>query len=147
MGGAITSLGRAGSPPTALNKYFTWLEQLRFDSFTSVYNWRRPHEALNGVCSGDLYTPSNRVCQQPPEPEYRHCDRTIHVTHCGRLRIGRRKINLSSVFAGQIVDTRMVDDQIWLVSFMCCDLGFFDQDEGRIEPAQNPFAPDKLLTM
>jgi putative transposase len=45
---------------------------------------------------------------------------------------------------GQIVGIREVDDQIWLVSFLDYDLGFFDQDEGRIEPGPNPFAPEKV---
>jgi putative transposase len=61
------------------------------------------------------------------------------VTQCGRICIGRRKINLSAVFAGQTVGIREVSNQIWLVSFMDFDLGFFDQDENRVEPAQNPF--------
>ena len=61
--------------------------------------------------------------------------------------MGRRKINLSTVFAGQMVGLREVDDQIWLVSFLDFDLGFFDKDEGRVEPAPNPFAPEKVLTM
>ena len=47
------------------------------------------------------------------------------------------------MFAGQTVGIREVADQIWLVSFMHYDLGFFDKDEGRIEPAPNPFAPVK----
>jgi putative transposase len=51
------------------------------------------------------------------------------VTQCGRICIGRRKINLSAVFAGQTVGIREVSNQIWLVSFMDFDLGFFDQDE------------------
>jgi len=38
-------------------------------------------------------------------------------------------------------------DQIWLVAFLDYDLGFFDMDEGRVEPAPNPFAPEKVLTM
>ncbi len=41
---------------------------------------------------------------------------------------------------------REVSDKIWLVSFMDFDLGFFDQDEGRVEPAVNPFLP-KVLPM
>ena len=36
---------------------------------------------------------------------------------------------------------REVADKIWLVSFMEYDLGFFDQDEGRVEPTANPFIP------
>ncbi len=74
-------------------------------------------------------------------------DRTARVTRCGRICFGRRKINLSTVFAGQMVGIREVDNQIWLVSFMDYDLGFFDKDEGRIEPAPNPFAPEKVLTL
>jgi hypothetical protein len=45
-------------------------------------------------------------------------DRTVRVTRCGRICIGKRKINLSQVFAGQWVGIREVDEQIWLVSFM-----------------------------
>ena len=69
------------------------------------------------------------------------------MTHCGRICVGRRKINLSTVFAGELVGLREVDDQVWLVSFLDFDLGFFDQDEGRVEPAQNPFGPEKVSTM
>jgi hypothetical protein len=35
---------------------------------------------------------------------------------CGCICIGRRKIYLSFVFAGQTIGIREVDDQIWLVS-------------------------------
>ena len=31
--------------------------------------------------------------------------------------------------------------------FLDFDLGFFDQDEGRVEPASNPFGPEKVSTM
>jgi hypothetical protein len=37
-----------------------------------------------------------------------------------------------------------VTDRIWLVSFMDYDLGFFGQDEGRIEPGPNPFASENV---
>jgi hypothetical protein len=33
-------------------------------------------------------------------------DRTIVVTHCGRICLGRKKINFSQVFAGQAVGIR-----------------------------------------
>ncbi len=74
-------------------------------------------------------------------------DRTVRVTRCGRICFGKRKINLSTVFAGQMVGIREVENQICLVSFMDYDLGFFDKEEGRVEPGPNPFAPDKVLTM
>ena len=60
---------------------------------------------------------------------------------CGRICIGKRKINLSQVFAGQVLGLREVDDQVWIVSFLNYDLGFFDNQEDRVEPATNPFAP------
>lgn len=37
--------------------------------------------------------------------------------------------------------TREVSDKIWLVSFTEFDLGFFDEDERRVEPAASPFVP------
>jgi putative transposase len=44
------------------------------------------------------------------------------------------------------VGIREVSDKIWLVSFMAFDLGYFDEDEARVEPAENPFLP-KVLPM
>jgi hypothetical protein len=40
------------------------------------------------------------------------------VTQCGRICIKQRKIDLSTVFAGQTVGIKEVADKIWLVSFM-----------------------------
>ena len=120
-------------------------QQERFDQFIAVYNNQRPHQALNGRYPGEVYTPSAREFHYPDVPEYPFHDRTIQVTQCGRICIGRRKINLSTVFAGQYIGIREIADQIWLVSFMHYDLGFFDQNENRVEPVgDNPFAPNVL---
>ena len=122
-------------------------QQGRFDEFVEVYNNDRPHQALNGRYPGEVYTPSAREYHYPDIPEYPLHDRTIQVTQCGRICIGQRKINLSTVFAGQHVGIREVADSIWLVSFMHYDLGFFDDEENRVEPVgDNPFAP-KVLPM
>jgi len=124
---------------------FNFLQQQeRFDAFIEVYNNERPHQGLAGAYPGDLYTPSPRIYQPPGEPDYPFHDRTVRVTRCGRICIGKRKINLSTVFAGQILGLREVDDQIWLVSFLEYDLGFFDNNENRVEPAKNPFAPERV---
>lgn len=74
-------------------------------------------------------------------------ERAGSCTRCGCLCIGTRKINLSQVFAGQTVGIREVEDGIWLVSFLEFDIGFFDKEEGRVEPAPNSFVPEKVLTM
>ncbi len=127
---------------------FNFLQQQeRFDRFIEVYNNERPHQALGGAYPGDIYTPSPRAYEPPGEIEYPYHDRTKLVTRCGRICLGRRKINLSSVFAGQRVGIREVDDQIWLVSFMEYDLGFFDKERDRVEPGPSPLEPDKVLTM
>ena len=65
---------------------------------------------------------------------------------CGRICYERKKINLSIVFAGQNVGVKQVSDNIWLVSFMHHDLGYFDDETCRLEPIDNPFSP-KVLPM
>jgi|TARA_Y100000310_G_scaffold267024_1_gene278792 putative transposase len=124
---------------------FNFLQQQeRFDDFIEVYNNERPHQALGGKYPGDLYTPSSQAYHPPSDPDYPFHDRAVRVTRCGRICIGKRKISLSRVFAGQVVGIREVSDKIWLVSFMQYDLGFFDEDEGRVEPTTNPFLPEKV---
>jgi hypothetical protein len=63
-----------------------------------------------------------------------------------RICLGRKKINFSTVLAGQAVGINEVHDDIWLVSFMDYDLGYFDLDTRVLEPLENPFGP-KLLPM
>ena len=71
-------------------------------------------------------------------------DRTVTVTSCGRTCLGGRKIDLSHAFAGQALGIKEVAEKIWLVTFMHYDLGFFDQEAGRVECAQNPFEAQVL---
>ena len=54
------------------------------------------------------------------------------------------RIKIACLVAGLsvLLGLREVDDQIWLVSFLDYDLGFFDNKEDRVEPTTNPFAPN-----
>ena len=90
---------------------------------------------------GEIYVPSQRPYQGLGELEYPFHDYTITVTECGRICFGRRKINLSQVFAGQRVGVKEIEENIWLVSFMQYDLGYFDETSRRFEPLTYPFAP------
>lgn len=81
-----------------------------------------------------------------PPLEYPLHDQTITVTRCGSLCFGGRKINLSAVFAGQIVRVREVAEHVWLISYMHYNLGFFDDQCRRVECAPNPFGA-KMLDM
>jgi len=121
-------------------------QQGKFDDFIEEYNNDRPHQALNMKYPGELYTPSPRPYQGLGDVQYPFHDRTIIVTNCGRICIGKRKINLSQAFAGQTVGVTEVSEKIWLVSFMDYDLGFFDHESGRVECAENPFGA-KVLPM
>ena len=66
----------------------------------------------------ELYRPSARQYHGLEELHYPFHDRTLTVTQCGCICFGRRKINLSTVLAGQNVGIKQVDDKIWLMSFM-----------------------------
>jgi putative transposase len=121
-------------------------QKARFDDFLDCYNQERPHQALAMKYPAELYQPSARPYHGLDELHYPFHDRTITVTHCGRICFGRRKINLSTVFAGQNVGVKEVSDKIWLVSFMDYDLGFFDHETGRLGSVENPFAA-KVLPM
>jgi putative transposase len=115
-------------------------QQAKFDYFIHEYNQERPHQALNMRCPAELYIPSPRPYTGLPELSYPFHDMTITVTQCGRLCFGRRKINLSGVFAGQNVGVKEIADHVWLISFMHYDLGFFDDQTSRVECAPNPFS-------
>jgi hypothetical protein len=47
----------------------------------------------------------------------------------------RKKINVSTVLAGQLVGLKEVDDGIWLVSFMHYDLGYIDLEQKPCNPS------------
>jgi transposase InsO family protein len=116
-------------------------QQARFDAFVQEFNTERPHEALDMKCPAQLYTASLRRYGGLPELTYPFHDRDVLVTACGRLCLHRKKINISTVLAGQRLGIKEVDDGIWLVSFMHYDLGYFDLEQRTLQPLDNPFAP------
>ena len=121
-------------------------QQEKFDRFIECYNQERPHQAINMRYPGELYQRSERSYHGLEPLEYPFHDRTVAVTMCGRVCFATRKINLSTVFAGQNVGVKEVDEKVWLISFMHYDLGFFDHESNRFECADSPFAA-KVLPM
>lgn len=116
-------------------------QQARFDAFQSEYNEERPHEALAMKMPAEVYRPSLRPYSGLTHITYPFHDKTITVTTCGRLCMLRKKINISTVLAGQTLGIKEVDDGIWLISFMHYDLGYIDLDQKTLEPIDNPFGP------
>ena len=119
-------------------------QQARFDAFVERYNRERPHQALGMKVPADVYTPSSRPYRGLGELDYPLHDWAATVTTCGRICFKGRKINLSQVFAGQLVGVRQVSERVWLVTFMHYDLGYFDDETCRLEPIENPFGPTVL---
>jgi transposase InsO family protein len=76
-------------------------QQERFDTFLREFNAERPHEALNMKCPAEVYTASVRAYAGLPDLIYPFHDRDVVVTACGRLCLHRKKINISTVLAGQ----------------------------------------------
>ena len=119
-------------------------QQEKFDRFIECYNQERPHQAINMRYPSELYRRSERSYHGLEPLEYPFHDRTVAVTMCGRVCFATRKINLSTVFAGQNVGVKEVDEKVWLISFMHYDLGFFDHESNRFECADSPFAAKVL---
>jgi len=130
------TLKKEATRPPATN---TLLQQARFDAFVSEFNQERPHEALNMKVPADLYVASSRPYEGLPEIDYPFHDREAIVTNCGRLCIYRKKINISTVLAGQKLGIKEVDDGIWIVSFMHYDLGYIDLEQRTLQTIDNPF--------
>jgi transposase InsO family protein len=121
-------------------------QQARFDAFINEFNGEWPHEALAMKVPNDVYTPSPRRYAGLPEIEYPFHDRDALVTNCGRICMHRKKINISTVMAGQKLGLKEVDDGIWLVSFLRYDLGYIDLEQRTLQTIDNPFGT-RLLPM
>jgi putative transposase len=119
-------------------------QQARFDDFIEYYNQERPHQALNMQLPAELYEKSPRPYRGLGDLDYPLHDRAALVTNCGRICFKRRKINVSTVFAGQLLGIKQVTNSVWLVSFMHYDLGYFDAETVRLEPIKNPFRANVL---
>ena len=114
-------------------------QQDRFDAFVREFNTERPHEALAMKCAAEVYSPSPRRYDGLPELAYPFHDRDILVTACGRICLHSKKINVSTVLAGQRLEIREVDEGIWLASFMRYDFGYFDREQKTLQPIDNRF--------
>jgi transposase InsO family protein len=114
-------------------------QQARFEEFVKEFNVERPHEALAMKVPGEVYRPSSKPYAGLPEVDYPFHDKDILVTACGRICMHRKKINISTVMAGQRLGIKEVEDGIWLVSFMQYDLGYIDLEQKTLQTIDNPF--------
>ena len=132
------TLKQEATRPPGLNSL---QQQARFDAFQQEFNTDRPHEALAMKCPAEVYSASTRPYNGLPDVSYRFHDRDVLVTACGRICLHRKKINISTVLAGQRLGIKEVDEGIWIVSFMCYDLGYIDLEQRTLQPLDTPFGP------
>jgi transposase InsO family protein len=132
------TLKKEATRPPGLNSL---QQQARFDEFVQEFNAERPHQAIGMKCPAELYTLSPRSYRGLPDLAYPFHDRDVLVTACGRLCLHRKKVNISTVLAGQRLGIKEVDEGIWLVSFMHYDLGYIDLEQRTLQPTDNPFGP------
>ena len=64
----------------------------------------------------ERYAASARPYAGLPDITYPLHDRDVVVTACGRICMHRKRINLSTVLAGQRVGIKEVDEGIWIVT-------------------------------
>jgi transposase InsO family protein len=117
-------------------------QQEMFDSFQTVFNEERPHEALQMKSPADIYEPSKKRLARTffEDIDYSGFKYIARVSKCGCIRVnGSKSIFISDVFAGQEVGVRETEDKIWSVNFMEHELGFFDWTAQKFSPASNPF--------
>ena len=119
-------------------------QQGRFDDFIEYFNVERPHQGIDMKTPSECYSPSQKIYKALPDIDYPFHDKTVTFTRCGRICIGKKKINLSTVFVGQKVGIKQVEPKLWLASFMQYDLGYFDEDSCRLEPIASPFKANVL---
>ena len=130
------TLKKEATRPAGMNSL---QQQAKFDSFQEEFNNERPHEGLNMACPAKLYTNAPRQYNGLPELKYPFHDIEIMVTSCGRICLHRKKINLSTVFAGQKLGLKEVEENTWLVTFMNYDLGYIDLEQRTLQQLDNPF--------
>jgi transposase InsO family protein len=125
---------RTASPPKATLR----AQQRRFNSYRKLYNYERPHEALDQETPGSIYEPSPRpLVERPAMLTYpAHFERRI-VSGDSTLRWKSRKVFVSSLLKYRAVGLEQIEDQVWSVFFGPVHLGWLDEADFRIMDVKN----------
>ena len=94
--------------------------QERFAGWQEVYNFERPHEALEMAVPATRYTPSSRRFQESLPPiEYGPGDQVRKVQQGGKISYGNREYSLPKAFYGQYVALRPTPQDGVMDVFFC----------------------------
>ncbi len=113
-------------------------QQECFNEFMKIFNEERPHEALSMKTPTSVHKKSDRKFPELlEEPSYPLHDMSCYVSKSGTVYTGSRgNFALSSLFGGETIGLREVEENMWLVSFTDMDLGHYDEKEGCFFPLE-----------
>ena len=112
-------------------------QQKAFDTFRTVYNTQRPHQALKGQTPADIYAASPRPYQARIRPvEYPENMIVRQISPGGQMRWNSHKIFVGNALIGEPIGLEPLTDRTWRVWFSFYELGIFDEEKLLIRPAQ-----------
>jgi transposase InsO family protein len=102
--------------------------QRRFDAWREIYNFERPHHALNGDTPASRYRASERSFPQsaaafeyPPDYQVRKVDRKGHLSFAGH------SVHLSKAFSGYSIGLLpTLEDGVWKIYFRHYEIARID---------------------
>jgi putative transposase len=99
-------------------------QQERFETFKTIYNTQRPHEALHQETPASWYRKSDRPYPTTvSDCEYPHHTLTRRVDSSGKITLNHtQKVRISKALVGELLGLKDYNDY-WLVSFSCYDIG------------------------
>ena len=87
--------------------------QTLFDEWRHMFNWERPHEALQMQFPGSLYSPSERVYEPGPvDISYSPNWLERRVSHAGHIKFHGHQIFISQALDGMVVGLQPVADRL-----------------------------------
>ena len=126
----LTLKQETASPPAATLR----LQAERFRDFQRLYNFERPHAALDHDTPAEHYRPAARswdgILRAPPCPEDAERRR---VRSNGEIRWKGRLVYLNQALAGEAVALVEDDEGLWRVGYGPVELGFIDRRGARLK--------------
>ena len=93
-------------------------QQKRFNDFRRIYNYERPHEALNHETPGDLYAPSSRLLPLYTKAYVYPSDfHTRRVNDAGDISWAKSRVFISEVFRGEDIGLEKIEDNFYRIYF------------------------------
>jgi hypothetical protein len=110
---------------------------LTHDDFRQVFNYERPHEALNNATPGSIYQPSSMTLPRNLiEYVYPMGFELRRVNNSGEISWHKGRVFISEVFRFEILGLEQVEEHSYKVYFRDVEIGEFDAEELRFRPVQ-----------